>query len=104
MLREPETEERGPPPQMQLVTPINKNKLHNYVLHPAYLTEAVTDACEEVKGNEELAHISDNTSVVLEDPDEIHEVVKGVLQGREKNDMSNIRVSIVLWTNNDTIN
>ena len=43
----------------------------------------------------------DSTCVVLEDPDEVLKVVKEVLQGREKNDMSNIRLSVVLWTSND---
>ena len=79
MLRKPETEERGPSPTMQLVTPINKNKLHNYVIFPGYLSEAIADAGKMVKGNEEHVHILDNTCVVLEDPDEVLKVVKGVL-------------------------
>ena len=34
LLRKPETEERGPPPTLQLVTPINENRLHNYMIAP----------------------------------------------------------------------
>ena len=101
LLCEPETEERGPPPTMQLVTPINKDKLHNYVVSPGYLSEAIAEAGEMVKGNKEYAHIMDNTCVVLEEPDEVLKAVKGVLQGREKNDMSIIRLSVILWTTND---
>ena len=33
-LREPKTENRRPPPMLQLLTPINKEKLHNYIIHP----------------------------------------------------------------------
>ena len=83
----PAPQNRGPSPVLELVTPINKEKLHNYITHPPFLTEAASNACERPKGNDDFEHIIDNTSVVLKEPENVREVVRDILKGREKNDI-----------------
>ena len=88
-------------PALELVTPVNKGKLHNYLIHAPFLSEAAMDACKRAKVNDEFEHIIDNTSVVLEKPDHIREVIRDIIKGREKNDMSGIRATVILSTTKD---
>ena len=52
-------------PPLELVTSINKDRVHNYVIHPFYLSDAITDTCKGVKDVEEFEHIVDNSGVIL---------------------------------------
>ena len=87
-------------PLLELVTPINKDRVHNYVIHPSHLSEAITDncKCEGAKGIQEFEHIMDNTSVILDTPDLILEGMKKLIQGQEKNNLSNLRATVMLNT------
>ena len=93
-------ENAGPVRKKDLVRVYNNGKIHNYVLHPDNLSETVEQALENVKGLG-LEHIAECENKAVEDTDLLKIGVDSILQGRDKNDMSNIRVMCILNTTND---
>ena len=83
-LMRPDPENSGPPPAIELVTPINKGMMHNYLIHPPYPLEVITDACERAKGNDKFEHIIDNTGIVLVEPNLIIRGLREIIKEREK--------------------
>ena len=78
----------------------NNGKIHNYVLHLDNLSETVEQALENVKGLG-MEHITECKNKAVEDTNTLKIGVDSILQGRDKNDMSNIRVMCILNRTND---
>ena len=91
----PDPENSGPPPALELITPINKGRMHINLIYPSYFLEVIADACERAKANDKFEHIIDDTGIVLEEPNLIIKGLREIIKGREKNDMSNIRTTIL---------
>ena len=98
-------EDNRPLPPPELVTPINKGKIHNYVIHPHISSRLSMMPVRKAKGKEEFEHIMDNTGIVHQSTDLVKEGVNAIIQGREKNNKLNIRVNFMLCTthNNKTL-